>query len=246
MHFLFPSTTDIIDIVILWLIIYRVIIIAKKVGGYQILLGIALLIIFISIANLLNLTMVLSIIGILRDYWLLVIVILFQPEIRSILAKISNANIITPFRRDPKQSIYAPLINAVSTMSFIKKGALIVIENDYKLNKYIEQAERIDAILSSKLITSIFDKGSLLHDGAAIIRKDRIVVAKAILPISKNPEYRMRGTRHLAAVGVTEEGDPLAIVVSEETGSISVARNGVLESNIDIGRLTQIITDSVV
>ncbi len=244
MNFLLPGITDLIDILIVWIIVYRLIVLARKVGGYQILLGLGLLLIVYFIASLFNLEMILSIFGTLNEYWLLVIIILFQPEIRNILAKISHTNILTPFQRIPKKSIYAPLTNAVDTMSFLKKGAIIVIENEIKLNKFIETGEKIDAILSSKLITSIFDRNSILHDGAVIIRKDRIVAVKVVLPLTQNIEYRRQfGTRHLAAVGITEESDALAIVVSEETGKISVAMNGSIQTGINVEMLAQIIAD---
>ncbi len=244
MEFLKPSVTDLIDILIVWVILFRLILLAKKIGGYQILIGLGLLIIFFFVASLLRLEMILSVINILRDYWLLVVIILFQQEIRNILAKISHANILTPFQRIPKKSFFAPLTNAVDTMSFLKKGAIIIIENKIKLNKFIETGEKIDAILSSKLITSIFDRNSILHDGAVIIRKDRIVAVKVVLPLSQNIEYRRQfGTRHLAAVGITEESDALAIVVSEETGRISVAMNGVIQTGINVELLAQIIAD---
>lgn len=244
MQFLVPGITDLIDILIVWAILYRLILLAKKVGGYQILIGLALLIGFFFVASLLNLEMILSVIGILKDYWLLVIIILFQPELRNILAKISHTNLFTPFQRIPKRSIYAPLTNAIDTMSFLKKGAIIVIENKIKLNKFIETGEKIDAVLSSKLITSIFDKNSILHDGAVLIRKDRIVAVKVVLPLSQNIDYRRQfGTRHLAAVGITEESDALSIVVSEETGRISVAANGVIQTGVNVELVAQMIAD---
>jgi|SRR5690554_137417 len=244
MSFLLPGITDVIDILIVWIIVYRLIVLARRIGGYQILLGLGLLLVVFFIASLFELKMILSIFGTLNEYWLLVIIILFQPEIRNILAKISHTNILTPFQRIPKKSIYAPLTNAVDTMSFLKKGAIIVIENEIKLNKFIETGEKIDAILSSKLITSIFDRNSILHDGAVIIRKDRIVAVKVVLPLTQNIEYRRQfGTRHLAAVGITEESDALAIVVSEETGKISVATNGSIQTGINVEMLAQMIAD---
>jgi diadenylate cyclase len=245
MLFLFPTLTDVIDILIVWVIIYRLIALTKKVGGYQILIGLALLMIFFFVASLMNLQMILSVIGILRDYWLLVLVILFQPEIRSILAKISHTNFFTPFQRSPQKSIYAPLTNAVDTMAFLKKGAIIIIENKIKLNKFIETGEKIDAILSSKLLTSIFDRNSILHDGAVIIRQGRITAAKVVLPLTQNIDYRRQfGTRHLAAVGISEESDALAIVVSEENGKISAAYNGSIQTGISVETLAQIIADT--
>lgn len=245
-QFIKPAAKDIVDIVVIWFILYNMIILAKRIGGYQILIGLALLALFFVAAAYLQLEMVLAVTGIITDYWILLLAILFQQEIRSVLAKISNTNLMDAFRRSPKQSAYAPLINAVDTMAFMKKGAIIVLENKIKLNKYINTGERIDANLSGKLITSIFDKGSVLHDGAVILRKDRIVAAKVVLPLSQNVEYRRQfGTRHLAAIGITDETDALAIVVSEETGLISVAKAGVIETDINTQELTRYIMENV-
>lgn len=244
MQFLIPNITDLIDIIIVWIILYRLILLAKKIGGFQILIGLGLLVVFFLVSSLLNLEMILSVFSNLQNYWLLVIIILFQPELRNILAKISHTDLFAPFHRIPQRSIYAPLTNAVDTMSFLKKGSIIIIENKIKLNKCIETGEKIDAILSSKLLTSIFDKNSILHDGAVIIRKGRITAAKVVLPLSQNIEYRRQyGTRHLAAIGITEESDALAIVVSEETGKISVAKNGTIQSGINVELLAQIVAD---
>jgi len=243
-QFLKPNAKDIIDIIIVWFFLYQLIKLVNRIGGYQILIGLGLITLFFFAATLLKLEMILAIVGILKDYWLLVVVILFQQELRSILAKISNTSLFTSFQKTPKKSIYAPIINAADTMKFIGKGAIIIIENRIKLDKFIETGEKIDAVLSSKLLTSIFDKGSVLHDGAVVIRKDRIVAAKVVLPLSQNLEYRRQfGTRHLAAVGISEEADCLAIVVSEEKSIISVAQNGQIETDVHIERLSHIIAE---
>ncbi len=245
-QFIKPGAKDIIDIVVIWLILYNMILLAKRIGGYQILIGLSLLALLFLIATYLQLGMTLAITSIITDYWILLLAILFQQEIRSALAKISNTNLLDSFRRSPKKSAYAPLINAVDTMAFLKKGAIIIIENKIKLNKYVNTGERIDANLSGKLLTSIFDKGSVLHDGAVIIRKDKIIAAKVVLPLSQNVEYRRQfGTRHLAAVGITDETDALAIVVSEETGLISVAKEGTIQTGINTQELTQQIMENV-
>jgi diadenylate cyclase len=129
-------------------------------------------------------------------------------------------------------------------MSFRKIGALILIENQRKLNDYIESGEMIDAKISIKLLLTLFNTKSILHDGAVIIRKDRILAAKVVLPLSENIEYtRILGTRHLAAVGITEETDAFAIIVSEETGRISAARNGEFITDLSIDELAQRIKD---
>lgn len=245
-QFIRPSAKDIIDIAIVWFILYQMIVLVKKIGGYQILIGLSLLAVFFLVATYLQLEMILSIIGILRDYWLLFIVILFQQELRSGLTKISKTNILDAFKKLPKESAYAPLINAISTMAFLKKGAIIVLEKTFDLTKYMETGEPINANLSSKLITSIFDKGSVLHDGAIIIRKERIAAAKVVLPLSQNIEYKRQfGTRHLAAIGIATETDALAIVVSEETGRVSYVLSGVIKTDVNVAELTQVVLEHV-
>jgi len=129
-------------------------------------------------------------------------------------------------------------------MSFRKMGALILIENQRKLNDYIESGEVIDAKISVKLLLTLFNTKSILHDGAVIIRKDRILAAKVVLPLSENIDYtRILGTRHLAAVGITEETDAFAVIVSEETGKISASRGGEFITDLSIDELAQRIKD---
>jgi len=130
-------------------------------------------------------------------------------------------------------------------MSFRKTGALVVIENRRKLTEYINSGEIIDATLSLRLILTIFNPRSALHDGAIIIRGDRIMAAKVVLPLSKKSEYSKRfGTRHLAGIGITEISDAIAIIVSEQNSQISVARDGKIQVNVAYEELLQIITDA--
>jgi diadenylate cyclase len=130
-------------------------------------------------------------------------------------------------------------------MSFRKTGALIVLENKRKLNEYIQNSELIDSAISMRLILAIFNTKSVLHDGAIIIRGNRIMAAKVVLPLSKNSEFsRKFGTRHLAAIGITEVSDAIAIIVSEQTGQVSVAQSGAITVNIAFEELMQIISDA--
>jgi diadenylate cyclase len=132
-------------------------------------------------------------------------------------------------------------------MSFRKIGALIVIENKRSLNEYIESGEMIDAQISVKLLLTIFNNKTILHDGAAIIRDNRILAVKVVLPLSENMEYTQKhGTRHLAALGISEITDALVVVVSEETGRISVAKNGELTTDLTIDELSQRIKDETI
>ncbi|OPX26602.1 MAG: TIGR00159 family protein [Candidatus Cloacimonas sp. 4484_143] len=244
MEILIPKFTDILDIIIIAFIIYKFIMLLKRVGGIQIIVGLLAAVLIYFTASVMNLNMVSSLLGILKDYWIIVFIILFQQEIRSIFARIGRSHDLRSLFKSPAKSVYPPLLNAVSIMSFRKLGALIIIENNRKLDEFIESGEMIDARISVKLLLTIFNNKTILHDGAAIIRNDRILAVKVVLPLSENVEYAQKlGTRHLAAVGITENTDSFAIVVSEETGKISVARNGELTTDLTIDELSQRIKD---
>jgi diadenylate cyclase len=246
MSFLIPHFNDLIDIIIVAFIIYQSLMIIKRSGSYQILYGLLFVFTIYLVAVVFHLEMVSGMLRALKSYWVLALIILFQPELRALLARL---NISEEFFRGGKRldtnSYFAPLIDAISAMSFRHTGALIVIENRRKLNEYIHAGEAVDSLLSLRLILSIFNPKSVLHDGAIVIRGGRIIAAKVVLPLSKNVDYtHSLGTRHLAAIGVTELSDATAIVVSEQTGKISVARQGVIQLDIAFEELMQILFDA--
>jgi diadenylate cyclase len=244
MGFLIPRITDLIDILLVAFLLYRLIVLTKRTGGYQILIGLFLLLILFFIASVLNLRMITSFLGVVKDYWVIVFVIIFHPEIRSLILKLAgDRDLLKMFKTSSKYS-YTPLLNAVSIMSYRNIGALIVIEKQRKLTELIDSGEIIDAQISLKLLLTIFNQKTILHDGAVVIRQNRIYAAKVVLPLSENIDYtRKLGTRHLAAVGITEKTDAFVIVVSEETGRISIAKAGELISNLSIDELAQRLKD---
>ncbi len=246
MDFLIPRFNDIVDIIIIAFLIYQSLLIIRKSGGYQVLWGLLFLLGLYLISSIFELQVLSSLLSGIRTYWILAIVILFQPELRTILTRLNLAKELqTAFFKTKKSSIYTPVIDAISSMNFRKTGALIVLENRTKLTEYIQKGEKIDAAISMRLILAIFNSKSVLHDGAIIIRGDRIVAAKAVLPLSQNSEYsRKFGTRHLAGIGISEVSDAIAIIVSEETGKNSVARGGEITTNVVFEELMQIITDA--
>ncbi|MGC9362578.1 MAG: diadenylate cyclase CdaA [Candidatus Syntrophosphaera sp.] len=246
MDILIPRFADLVDIFLIAFLIYHILNIFRRSGGYQILIGILFIFVLYTIAVALDLKMVSAALGSIRSYWVLALIILFQPEIRSLLARINLTRTLNlNFRKKAANSIYMPLIDAISSMSFRKTGALIVIENKRKLNEYIQSGEMIDATMSLRLILTIFNPRSALHDGAIIIRGDRIMAAKVVLPLSKKPEYTKRfGTRHLAGIGITELTDAIAIIVSEQNSQISVAQGGDIQVNVAYEELLQILTDA--
>jgi len=244
MNFLIPKLTDILDIIIVAIILYRVIFLLKKTGGYQILFGFGLIFFMYFIASVLNLEMMTSFLRVLKDFWVLAFIILFQPEIRNFLSGMAKNYDFRSFFKDTRKSVYSPLVSAVSIMAFRKIGALLIIENKRNLGEYIDSGEIIDAQISVKLILTIFNNKTILHDGAVIIRNNRILAVKVVLPLSENIEYtQIHGTRHLAGIGVSEKSDCFAIIVSEETGKISVAKGGILSKGLSIEDLSQRIKD---
>ncbi|HPT71701.1 MAG TPA: diadenylate cyclase CdaA [Candidatus Cloacimonadota bacterium] len=245
MGFLIPQINDILDIILVAIILYEVFVITKRTGGYQILIGVIFIFFLYYAAALFNLEMMSAILRALKNVWVLAIIILFQPELRSMLSKIHFSKNFGSIFKKRETFFYGQLMDAVSSMSFRKMGALIVIELSHPLDRFIDKAEVIDASISVRLLLSIFTPGSILHDGAVIIRGERILAAKAVLPLSSHEEYLKRyGMRHMAAVGISEITDAFAIVVSEETGKVSVAQHGVLLPNIPFEELMQRIADA--
>ncbi len=245
MDFLIPRFKDIVDILLIAFLIYQSLLIFRKSGGYQVLWGLLFILLLYFLAVVFDLKVVSSLLSAIRNYWIIAVVILFQPELRSILARLNlSRELGLAFRKQEKTSLYSPIIDAVSSMSFRKTGALIVLENKRKLHEFIHSGEPLDAAISMRLILTIFNPKSVLHDGAIIIRDERIMAAKVVLPLSKNPDYaRKFGTRHLAGIGITELSDAIAIIVSEQNGQVAVAKSGIIQTNVAFEELMQILTD---
>jgi len=244
MNFLIPKITDVIDILLVAFLLYRTVLLLRKTGGFQILLGLGGVLILYFTVSMLNLNLMKSLLNAIKEYWPLAFIIIFQQEIRGIFAKLAHNHNFKSLFKDTKKSVYANLLNAVAIMSFRKVGALIVIENSRKLDEYIESGEIIDAHIAVKLLLTIFNSKTILHDGAVIIRNNRIYACKVVLPLSERVEYKQKlGTRHLAALGVSEETDAFCVIVSEETGKISTTYKGEIITGISQDELAQRIKD---
>jgi len=246
LDFLVPRFKDIVDILLIAFLIYQSLLIVRKSGGYQVLWGLFFVFLLYFLAVVFDLKVVSSLLAAIRNYWIIAVVILFQPELRSLLARLNlSREMGMAFRKQEKSSLYSPIIDAVSSMSFRKTGALIVLENKRKLHEFIHSGEPVDAAVSMRLILTIFNPKSVLHDGAIIIREERLLAAKVVLPLSKKPEFVRRfGTRHLAGIGITELSDAIAIIVSEQTGQVSVAQSGKIQTDVAFEELMQILTDA--
>jgi diadenylate cyclase len=244
MNFLTPGLNDVIDICLIALLLFLGMQFFKRNGGLQFFGFLLLLILSYFLTTLFELKMMTYVLNQIKNYWFLVFIILFQPEIRAVLAKFNQRyNIMELFQRKQGE-IYPKILNAVSILSFRSKGSLIVIERNSNLDKYLESGEILDSAISVKLLLTIFDNRSLLHDGAVVIRNNRIYACKVVLPLSENLEYtRDHGTRHLAAIGLTELSDAVVVITSEETSRISLAKRGHLNSHLSLDELAQMLKD---
>ena len=228
-----------IDISLVWILIYYVLKSLKNnIKMVLIFKGIVIIVIIKILSDWLNLTTV----GLLLEYVImwgpLALIIIFQPEIRNILEHLGRKQILTKHHvltMDEREKMIYEIMNAIEYLRKSRIGALIVIEREVSLNDYIVRSKGIYADISSELLISIFFPRNPLHDGGVIIQGNRITSAGAVFPISLNTKINKRlGTRHRAALGISEESDSIAIVVSEETGKISIAIGGVLNYGLSI------------
>ena len=231
--------SDIIDMAIVAFLIYYLIKWLRESRAMQLVKGILLVFVIMMISDLANLTMLNYIINTLVQVGMFAIVVLFQPELRSILEKLGRSSFgrIMNFTKDKSKfekhyDICDEIVTAVMNMAASRTGALIVIERETKLGE-IKTGTSIDADISSQLLENIFVPNTPLHDGAVIIRGNRILSAACFLPLTSNTNVSKElGTRHRAALGISEVSDALTIVISEETGKVSLALNGTLTRNV--------------
>jgi len=225
---------NILDILVVAYITYKLIMLLKGTRAIQVLRGLIILILATLVARALQFK---TVSWILKGFWVagvIAVVIVFQPELRSLLAQIGRGRLLKTFLSE-KLVFVEEIIKALEKLSNKGFGALIVLEQDTGLRDYIESGVIINGELSSDLICSIFMSRAPIHDGAVIIQNERLLAAGCVLPLTHEPTVsKILGTRHRAAIGITEVSDAWAIVVSEESGDISLARNRKLERKIDI------------
>ena len=236
---IFTYATKILDLLILWFIIYKLFKYARNNFKLTLILkGIIIIAVLKFVSDKINLNAV----GIILEYVIswgpLAVIIIFQPEIRNVLESIGRSQLLGRHKTltvDEREKLVYEIINAVEYLKKNRIGALIVLERDYSLAQYIEPANKLYADISSELLISIFFPNNPLHDGGVIIQGDKITCAGSVFPTSMNPSISKRlGTRHRAALGISESTDAIAIVVSEETGRISIAVGGTLNYNLSL------------
>lgn len=235
--------SDIAEILIIAFFLYHIILWMKTSRAWTLLKGILVIIIFALIAYLCKFTTILWIAGKTINVALIAVVVIFQPELRKALEQIGNKRYLAGLLQfddlKDKKEIFSDrtideLVKASYEMAKHKTGALIVIEQEINLQDYINTGIDIDAFVSNQLLINIFEHNTPLHDGAVIIRGNRIVSATCYLPLSDNMDLSKElGTRHRAGAGISEATDAFVIIVSEETGKVSIAHNGQLVRNVD-------------
>jgi diadenylate cyclase len=229
---------DLLDIFLVAALFYRLLILVKGTRSAQMYVGLLIIVLIGALARWLDLIAVKWIIDSLKTVWLIAFVILFQPELRHALAQLGRTRYFRSFLRGGTYGVLGEVVRGVETLAERRHGALIVIERNVGLRNFVETGTRIDAKVSAELLVTLFSPGSPLHDGAVILREDTVVAAGCILPLSANPLVAgTLGTRHRAALGLSEEADSAIVVVSEQTGGISVAHRGTMKQRLDEGAL---------
>jgi diadenylate cyclase len=233
------SGWDLLDIAVVAVLIYELLLLIRGTRAMQMALSGAFLIGLFFLSVWLDLETVNWLIRNLATYMVFAVIVLFQADIRRALAHFGRAQFFKYFERaSSDDETLEELVVAASTLAARRIGAIIVVERQIGLRNYIEGGIPLDALVTYDLLASIFNTGSPLHDGAAIVQGDRVAAAACFLPLSVNPRVsRELGTRHRAALGLTEENDAVAIVVSEETGAISLAIGGGLERGLSVDAL---------
>lgn len=241
--FLAPDWKDLLEILVVAGLFYRILVVLAGTRAIQMLLGLLLLVGTYFLARVLNLDLLRYLLETLFEYGAIAALVVFQPELRGALAHLGQNRILKLFNRLEETEVAEEIALAVEELSRSNVGAIIAIEREMGLGEYAETGTPLQARVSAALLNTIFTPYSPLHDGAVIVRGDMIVAAGAILPLTQYPvSDKSLGTRHRAAIGLSEETDALVIVVSEETSMVSLAIRGQLERGVDRERLLAVLS----
>ncbi|MBN1197128.1 MAG: diadenylate cyclase CdaA [Candidatus Aminicenantes bacterium] len=226
------SFVDVLDIFFLFLLFYYLLLLIKGTKSYQMAVGLVLIGLISVLAGLLKLTAFSFILNNFLTYLIFAIIVLFQDELRKILTEIGS-KLRTKYDKADRAEMVDEIVNAATALSLSKVGAIMALEREINVKTYVNKPVKIDALVSKDLLLTIFTPNSPLHDGAVIISKGRIELARCFFPLPPLLDLSPSGTRHLAAIGITQQTDCLAVVVSEETGKISLAVDGELIRGLD-------------
>ena len=229
--------TDVLDIAIITFLVYKLLGFIRETRAEQLAKGLLLLVVATVLSKWMHLYTLHWLLSGLISAGLVAIVVIFQPELRRALEYLGRSRITNVFGEVDKEEakrMVGQFVEAVDSMSASRTGALIVIEREISLNDIVETGTVIDSQITAQMIGTIFYEGTPLHDGAVIVRGDKLYAAGCVLPLTQNKELNKElGTRHRAGIGITENSDALVIIVSEETGIISIAQNGKLTRFLD-------------
>ncbi len=235
---------DLVDVILMSIIIYRLLLIIKGTKAAHMLIGLGLLLMASLLSGYFELY---TVDWMIQSFWaqiVIAIIILFQPEIRRALAQMGEANIFRNLTSAEELKSLDEIVRATVALANKKIGALIAIERDTSLKDFVEMGTPLDAKVTKEILLSIFHPTSPIHDGAVVIKGNRIVAAGCFLPITMGPDIsKSLGTRHRAGLGLSEETDAVIVVVSEETGMVSMAIRGKFETHLDMGTLRDTLTD---
>jgi diadenylate cyclase len=236
-----------LDILAVAFLIYQFILIVRGRRAAHVLTGLWILVVVYLIAVWARLDLLRTVLAALAPYSAIALIVMFQSEIRRMLARIGRSRWLGLGGQLERREMVDEIILAIEQMAEWKTGALIVVEREIGLRTFIESGVALDAVISRDLLCGIFHPGGTLHDGAVIVQGDRIAAAACFLPLTTNPALLRRlGTRHRAAIGITEETDALAVVVSEETRQISIAARGDIEPDVSLDRVRERLTHGAV
>lgn len=228
---------NLIDVLIVWLVLYFILKnLSKNLKMVLLFKGIVIIVILKFVSDLFNLVTIGFLLDYVIDWGILALIIIFQPEIRNVLEQLGRSQLLGRHKVltvSEREKIVYDIVSAMDSLRKTRTGALIIIERDNSLNDYIEKAKKIYADISSELLMAIFFPNNPLHDGGVIIQGDKITCARAVFPTSDNSKIIKRlGTRHRAALGISEITDCISLIVSEETGRMSMAIEGQLHYNL--------------
>jgi diadenylate cyclase len=242
LRFFLPGWLDLVEIVIVAFLLYRVLLIIQRTAAMQILLGLLVLAATYLVSQVLRLTLIEYILETVFEYGVIAGLVVFQPELRTTLSRLGQSRLIRLVNPMQEDQLIDEIVRGVEELSRKKMGAIIAIEQEVGLDEYAQSGSRERVTVSSEMLQTIFTPGSPLHDGAVIVVGDEIRAAGAILPLTQYAVAdKSLGTRHRAAIGLSEETDALVVVVSEETARVSVAQRGRLERDVESTRLREIL-----
>ena len=240
------SWWDVVDILIVAFIIYELLQFIRGTHAVQMAIGACVLVALYFVSKWLNLETVNWLLRTFLPYVVFGIIVVFQAEIRKVLAHLGKTPLLGAFSAQRTEEVIDEVVLAATTLASTRTGAIIVIEREMGLRSYVETGIALDALVTYDLVISIFNPGAPLHDGAAIVQGSRIAAAACFLPLTVNPELsRQLGSRHRAAIGVTEDTDAVAVVVSEETGTISLVSGGQIRRDLDGRSLKQALQEAL-